>query len=158
MIIGLIGGYIIGSAIGASLAGNGSSGTTKDFKASDMTITLTDDFYTESYQGYELVCESQKVVLFALCEKFSLYPVMKDWTVDNYTNIVKQNAGAKDTQYADGLTYFEYNALNGGDYHYFAFVYKTDDAFWLVQFGCRKSVAEDCREYAIEWAKSVKFE
>ena len=158
IIIGVMIGGVIGGYIGDAIFESNEYSVQKDFTASDMTVTLTEDFYTESYQGYELVCESKKVVLFALCEKFSLYPVMKDWTVDNYTNIVKQNAGAKDTQYADGLTYFEYDAVNGTDYHYYAFVYKTDDAFWFIQFATAKADAEAYEAKIMKWAKSVKFD
>lgn len=158
LVIGLIIGVIVGSAIGNVLFGNISSGNAKDFSTADMTMTLTDDFQTTSYQGYDLVCQSKKVVVFALCEKFSLYPVMKGWSIDDYTNIVKNNAGAKNTLHADGLTYFEYDAVNGTDYHYYAFVYKTDDAFWFIQFATSKADAEAYKAQIMEWAKSVKFD
>ncbi len=158
LVIGLIIGAIVGSAIGTALLANNSYSEPKDFSVSDMTVTLTDDFQTASYKGYDLVCQSKKVVVFALCEKFSLYPVMKNWTVDDYTNIVKNNAGAKNTLYADGLTYFEYDAVNGTDYHYYAFVYKTDDAFWFIQFATAKADAEAYKAQIMEWAKSVKFD
>jgi len=158
MIVGLVVGYVIGGVIGSALVGNELNGAPKDFAAYDMTLTLTDDFGTASYQGYDLVCESKKVVVFGLREKFSLYPAMAGWTVDEYTAIVKNNAGATTTLYADGLTYFEYDAINGTDYHYYAFVYKTDDAFWFIQFATAKDDAEAYESQIIEWAKTVKFD
>ncbi|MBQ8447731.1 MAG: hypothetical protein IJX27_02225 [Clostridia bacterium] len=156
MVIAGIVGFIIGFMGTSTAFGNGLNGEPKDFSASGMAITLTDNFELDSVEGYALACKSDKVIMFALRESFAEYPVLEDYTVREYADAA--NRASTLIQSKDSLTYFEYDALNGNDYHYFAFVYKTEDAFWLVQFGCRKSVADDCREYAFEWAKSVKFD
>ncbi len=60
----------------------------------------------------------------------------------------------------DGMTYFvfENKDKNTGVKHkYYLYVYKTDDAYWMVQFGSpidRADYWEDCYH---EWAKSMQF-
>ena len=148
---------VIGFAIGFfKTSGEKLDATPKDFSASGMTVTLTENFEPTTYEGYELVCESKKVVMFALRESFEDYPESKAWTVKEYAQRACDYSLL--IQEKEGLTYFEYDAANGKDYHYFAFVYKTDDAFWFIQFASTTSNADNCRKYVLEWAKSVKFD
>lgn len=43
-------------------------------------------------------------------------------------------------------------------YKYFSFVYKSNDAFWLVQFATLAENADDYSSQIFEWAKTVTFE
>ena len=55
---------VIGFIIGFfGTSGEKLDATPKDFSASGMTITLTENFEPTTYEGYELVCESKKVVI-----------------------------------------------------------------------------------------------
>ena len=157
MVIAAVIGFVLGYVFTSGVLGDGLEGKAKNFSATGMTITLNDKFKTRSYDGFELVCESRKVVVFALREKFSGYPAMKEWTLQEYAEAANASTNAP-IQHKDGLIFFEYDATNGTEYHYVAFVYKTGDAFWLVQFATDKSDAEECRPYILEWAKTVQFD
>ena len=49
------------------------------------------------------------------------------------------------------------NPENKNTYRYFTYVYKTNDAFWMVQFATLKSNSEKLSQEIAEWAKSVTF-
>ena len=149
-------GFIIGFVSTSGLLGNGIDGAPKDFSASGMTVTLTDDFKVTEYDGYEIVCETNKVVMFALKEEFTLLEGLENWSIDKYAETA--NTRNTEIQHKDGLTFFEYDAKSDKTYHYFVYAFKTDDAFWLIQFATVKSEAENCREHITNWAKSVKFD
>ena len=91
----------------------------------------------------------------------------QDYTLEQYGNLVlkNNNLSASELQNLDGLTEFEYEFTNPNTkdtYTYFSFVYKADDAFWLVQFACDVKDYNEYKPYFIEWAKtvdvSVKYE
>ena len=57
------------------------------------------------------------------------------------------------------LVYFSfYQEISGKDGYYMAFVYKTDEAFWMIQFVCEAGDAESKEPVFLEYAKSVTFE
>ena len=43
-------------------------------------------------------------------------------------------------------------------YKYFSFVYKSNDAFWLVQFATLTENVDEYSSKIIEWAKTISFE
>ena len=61
----------------------------------------------------------------------------------------------------EGLIGFEYEFTNPDTkdiYKYFSFVYKSNDAFWLVQFATLTENVDEYRAQILEWAKTVSFE
>ena len=57
----------------------------------------------------------------------------------------------------DDLMYFEYTSEDVDNYNYIAFIYKADDAFWMVQFATDEDDYDSYTDRIYEWAASVKF-
>ena len=157
---------IIGAVVGYSITSALFSDKTpdvKDFSSNGMSIRLTDEFIKTDIENYTVSYDSKNVAVFALKEAFALADGFQNYTLEQYGNLVlkNNNLSASELQNLDGLTEFEYEFTNPNTkdtYKYFSFVYKADDAFWLVQFA---TLTENVDEYSpkiLEWAKTVSFE
>lgn len=129
----------------------------KTFTKSGMSITLTEEFGEKEYVSYTAVYESPKVAVYTLKEETSLFGDA-NYTLEQYTKmVISANGLTVDAQNKDGLTYFEFDKeLNGKNFHYFAFTYKGEDAFWLVQFACTKDQVSENQADIFGYAKTVK--
>ena len=133
----------------------------KSFTNSGMTITLTDDFEVSTDDvDFTAVFDSRKVVLLVTKEKFTSFPGAYNMTLEEYGNAILDLFELHDSTLnnVDGLLGFEYNATSDREYNYQCYVYKSEDAFWLLQFGMVAENADNYRDEIIEWAKSVVFE
>lgn len=137
--------------------------TAKEFSSNGLTVTLTDAFVEKSYAGYTACYESADVGVFALREAFSLQEGLGDLTVEEYAELVRTaNASRNPSQVKkeNGLTVIEYSFLNEQEnqtYKYYTVAFKTDDAFWLVQFASKAADYDAKKPLFADWAKSVKF-
>lgn len=162
-LIVLVAAIVIGGIVGYSLSSVMLSSTPtvpKEFTYDDMTITLTDNFVEKSMDGFTVCYDSSDIAVFVLKESFDLLDGSENYTLEEYGELVLQsNSFDSELQSDNGLTYFEYeftNPDNNETYTYFSSLYKTSDAFWMIQF----TTPEDYKSYRdtfIEWAKSVKF-
>lgn len=157
VIIGGIIGYLISDALFSPAPPE-----EKVFASDGMTITMTDEFKETGYEGFTAVYESKTVALFVIKEPFTLVPGVESITLEEYAGLIFKNNGIEPTEIKkeDGLTYFEYEFLNpelNETFTYFSFIFKTDDAFWLIQFATAKKDAEENRADILGWAKSVSF-
>lgn len=158
LILAVIVGAIIGGLSGAGVFDG--SAEPKTFTKDGMSVTLTDAFKETEAEGYDVAYESKKEVVFAQKESFDLAEGFGDLTVEEYAELVLEaNESNEEIKSEDGLLYFEYDATgdNKVDYHYYAFFYKANDAFWMVQMATYKNKAQDARPQIMEWAKSVSF-
>ena len=136
----------------------------KEFSKEGMTITLTNSFWEKSVDGYTICYDSRNDAVFVLKEAFSLLDGAEDLTLDEYAEMVRKNNASRspsEIKKEEGLTIMEYtflNESNGITYAYLTTMFKTSDAFWLIQFTCEKSDYDTRRASYIEWAKSVKFD
>ena len=159
----LIAAVVVGLVVG-NLIGKGVTIKTvepKDFSYDKMSITLTEEFEKTDMEGFTVAYGSKDVAVFAIKESFSLREDVGSLTLKEYANIVieKNNRDAT-VKEKDGLTCFEFDYLNPETkeaYRYFAYVYKSEDAFWLVQFAVLKENSDIYEEKIGEWAKSVEF-
>lgn len=162
-LIVLIAAVVVGLVVG-NLIGKGVTIKTvepKDFSYDKMSITLTEEFEKTDMEGFTVAYGSKDVAVFAIKESFSLQEDAESLTLKEYANIVieKNNRDAT-VKEKDGLTCFEFDYLNPETkeaYRYFAYVYKSEDAFWLVQFAVLKENSDIYEEKIGEWAKSVEF-
>lgn len=162
LIVAIIVGAVFGYSITSNLFFN-KTPEPKDFSSNGMNITLTDEFVKTDIENYTVAYDSKNVAVFALKEAFALADGLQGYTLEQYGNLVLQNnnLSASKLQNLEGLTEFEYEFTNPDTkdtYKYFSFVYKADDAFWLVQFA---TLTENVDEYSpkiLEWAKTVSFE
>ena len=160
--VALIFGWIIGIVVGRAFGSLWFPKTEvepKTFTDSGMTITLTNEFEREQSEQFTVCYDSNKVVVFALKEPFSLVDGFKDYTLKEYGELVLRNNGFSSSKLktVDELYMFDYKDAKG-KYTYFSFVYKADDAFWLVQFATSTELADEYEAKMIEWAKTVSFE
>jgi hypothetical protein len=157
---------IVGAVVGYSITSNLFSNKTpdpKDFSSNGMTITLTDEFVKTDVENYTVAYDSKNVAVFALKEAFALADGLQDYTLEQYGNLVLQNNNLSSSKIEDkeGLIGFEYEFTNPDTkdtYKYFSFVYKSNDAFWLVQFATLTENVDEYSSQIIEWAKTISFE
>lgn len=162
----LIAAIIVGAVFGYSITSNiflNKTPAPKDFSSNGMTITLTDEFIKADIENYTVAYDSKNVAVFALKEPFTLVDGFQDYTLEQYGDLVLQNNKLFSSKIEDkeGLTGFEYEFTNPDTkdtYKYFSFVYKSNDAFWLIQFATLTENVDAYSSKIIEWAKSVSFE
>lgn len=129
----------------------------KTFSKSGMSITLTEDFVEKDRISFTSTYESDDIIVTTLKEEKSLLGDMSV-DLDGYTKLViKANNLTNLPQHKDGLTYFEYEKeASGKEFHYYAFTFEGEDAYWLIQFACEQKNHEKLEETIFKYAKSVK--
>ncbi|MDD4124894.1 MAG: hypothetical protein PHW77_04115 [Eubacteriales bacterium] len=134
--------------------------SSKTFTKAGLSITLTDAFYESEYITYTAFYSMADVAVFTLKEEFTLLEGFENYSLNEYCQLVISNNGkSSSVQEDDNLTYFVYeNIANGKNFSFFCSVYKSGDAFWLVQFTCLNDKYDEYYDDFITWAKSVKFE
>lgn len=155
--IGLLVGYLIGNAFFAKRQPNDAV-----FTAEGMSITLTDAFAKTEAAGLTVAYDSENVAVLALKEKFSLMEGFEDYTLDQYGALVLQSNGLdSDSMRTDnGLPHFAYDYTNpetNESFTYYSYIYKSNDAFWLIQFAVRLECVEQYKPQIPKWAESVRF-
>ena len=136
-------------------------GSPQDFSAEGLTITLTNDFATEDADGYTFCFDSEQVAVLGLKEEFALQEGAEDYTLEEYGALVIESNGLDAAlEQRDGILCFtyEYAADKDATYFYLVTLFKTDDAFWMVQFISLTEDAEALQPTFVEWAKSITFE
>lgn len=159
-------GVLVGSGFGKLIGGNFSKGAQyedKTFQSHGMQITLTEAFWEGEMEGYTVSFNSQKAMVFALQEKFTLVDGFGDYTLEEYGQLTLDVNGLSKTtqlQRKDGLIYFDFvRDVPGdmGEYYYLAVMLKTSDAFWLVQFATAVENKDDYQQDFWKWAKTIEF-
>lgn len=138
----------------------------KTFSQNGLTITLTEDFKEEdAYISYGAAFSSEDVSIVALQESFEEFDgdFGKDSTLEDYAKLLIESNRIDATVISEnGLVYYTYDVydIDTQDLYYrlFAFVYKTDDAFGLVQFAVNADAIKTQTENIFTYAKSVSFE
>ena len=133
------------------------------FSSGGMSIVLTDEFAETPVDKYTATYDSRDVAVIALKEEFSLFEGFENYTLEQYANLVIENNNMSDTDIknVNGLMSFEYTYFNpetNKNYIYFSYVYKSGDAFWLVQVATEEDKATEYFDDIVMWANSVEFE
>lgn len=134
----------------------------RTFTAEGMKITLPEEFERIDVEDYTVYYQTDKFAIFGLREEFSLLEGFEDYTLEEYGKLVlKANSlTSHELKTYGGLMFFEYeydNSDNNQTYRSRSFVFKADDAFWMVQFA---TLEEDFASYSddiMDWAKSIEF-
>lgn len=161
-IAGLVGGYFIGRAIVRSAIPDEPTVKEQTFYSNGMRITLTDEFKETTVANFTAAYDSRNVAVFALREPFTLMEGLEAYSLPQYGQLVmKANNVTDGSIKTDGdLVYFQYEWTNPEDnlkYQYYSYLYKTTDAFWMIQFATRYDDAEKYTQQISEWARSVSF-
>ena len=156
-IVGFVGGYIA-TSLGNNLHKNG----LQDFTVDNMTITLNSEFREADYEGFTKCYESYNMGVSVLKESFSQYPILEDYTLEEYGDAVMWANGLTDsslTPYADFM-YFTYTSTDdaGNTFGYLATVHKGSDGFWLIQFSTLEEKYPDYESQFLHWAETVRFD
>lgn len=133
----------------------------KEFTAAGMTITLTDEFTEKSLVSQTAYYESVNAIVMALKEDLSAFTQLglDNISLKEYAELViKQNSMNATVEEKDGLTMFTYKkSVSDKDFTYLATVFKSSDAFWLIQFGCETKNYDKYSSDFQKWAGTVKF-
>ena len=134
----------------------------QDFTVEDMTITLSSEFREADYEGFTKCYESYNMGVSVLKESFAQYPILEDYTLEEYGDAVMWANGLTDsslTPYADFM-YFTYTSTDdaGNTFGYLATVHQSNDAFWLIQFSTLEEKYPDYESQFLQWAETVRFD
>ena len=116
---------------------------------------MTDEFKETDLKNFTVAYGSKEVAVVALKEAFALADGFEDYTLTQYAELIAEvnHLNPVEIKTEKGLTYFEYDFTNSESDK----VYKTDDAFWLIQFSTLKKDVDKYADKMTEWAKSVTF-
>ena len=156
---------LVGVAIG--LLRNLDFASDKTFSGDGISITLNDNFFEDEYFGYTQCYSSNEAMVLVLKEQFSAYEGLEDLSLEEYADAL---ISMLDDQYIDcdgevktegDLMYFEYTEESPADnsvYKCYTFVYKSEEAFWFVDFTTMERDANKLKDDVFQWASSVTFE
>lgn len=136
----------------------------EDFSAGGMTITLNGSFEEFEQNEVTVAYESNDSAIFILKEEFALAEGFEDLSLTEYAELLIESTPAAEgaqLQESDGLTWFEYSTIHSEtqeEYIFLSYLYKSEDAFWAVQFLTDAKSYEASRTQFVEWAQSVRFE
>lgn len=134
--------------------------TYETFSVEEMELKLPDRFQRQDTDSLIQFVDDNYAVLL-MREAFDLYPVLKHMTIEEYGEAILEASDIDaDIEMIDGLYCFEYEALaldRTTKYNYFVVLYKSKQAFWVVQFGSVFWNASAMRSEFIKWAKMITF-
>ena len=131
----------------------------KTFTFENLKITLTNRFFEDEMEPFSVVYDSSKIAVFVLKEAFE-GDLNGDLTLTEYAEMVIEanDLPNAEIETENGLTAFYYERSgDGGTYAYYAAVYESSDAFWLIQFATEQDEYEKYEENIFTYAQSVTF-
>lgn len=133
----------------------------KEFSKAGMTITLTNKFTEKEIVSQTAYYESLYTIVTCLKEDFSAFDYGSGLALDDYTSMVLENNNLDvETEFNQehNYWYFSYErTVSGKQFYYFATTFKSNDAFWLIQFACDASNKDKYQACFEKWAGTVTF-
>ena len=164
LLAAMVVGFLVGGVIGIIISNfiDNEPPSPKTFQAEGMSITLTDEFEEVGVESHTIAYGSSKVAVLVLKEPFSLADGFENLTLEEYSDLIMtaNNFTNIEITTQNGVPHFVYvseNPNNKSTYKYFSYLYKTDDAFWMIQFAVLVENEEECAPQIKEWAKTIKF-
>ena len=167
MVLAAVAAMLVGTAagLGAAIAASGISlaDNPETFAAEELRITLPDDFQEADVSGYTACFASGETAVFILREEPDR-EVFGDLSLDVYGAMILANSGfGQDVQIdnGQGLTTFRASRTNGEtgqEYFYYCGLFRSADAYWLVQITTAAENPEEQIPLFRQWLTSVKFE
>jgi hypothetical protein len=134
--------------------------TYKSFYVDGMELKLPDRFQREDSNGNIGFFDGTYAV-FLTREAFTVYPYLQDMSLEEYGNDILNASGIDAAlEVIDGLYCFEYEAYSldkTTKHNYFAVLFKSNKACWVVQFAAPFWNASPMRSKFISWAKMIKI-
>jgi len=136
----------------------------RNFTAQEMDITLDRTFQKESQIGFAARFDSSDAQIYVeRLDKNDVDDEYKDMTVDEFAALVIEGGGfgyGRTLLHEGDLPYIEYSEKdrNSGEMvKGFVAFYKSENAFWDVQFYSLEKDFSKMRSSFVKWAKSVSF-
>ena len=132
---------------------------TTTYEKAGMQITLNVSYFEDSVFGYTAVYRNKDAAVLALKETYKDLGVPSSYSITSYTDVViRNNELSVEPQYENNTAKFEYDSdANGEIYHYYAYITKSSDAFWVFQFGSIKSKFEKLKPSFDEYISTITF-
>lgn len=160
----LIAALIVGVVIGlvSNLDFSISTVKPKTFTKGGVSITLTNQFKDVDPGNYVGFYESKTMMVGTFKDPYGQGESIDHITLEEYGwGLIKTNEQtARSELMQDGeLYYYVFDEIYDRQYYtYVTYVYKSDDAFWYVDFITVKEDAEARRAEISEWARTVTFD
>ncbi|MBR0507643.1 MAG: hypothetical protein IJJ86_03445 [Clostridia bacterium] len=147
--------------------GNGikcSKSKEKNYTAMEMDITLDSSFKKESQIGFAARFDSSDAEVFVeRVSKDDMGDEFKNLTVDEFAQLVVEGGGfgyGRTLEHEGSLPYIEFSqkdSSSGETVKGFVAFYKSENAYWDVQFYSLEKDFKKMRSSFVKWAKSVSF-
>lgn len=119
----------------------GCAGGTKTYTCRELAMTVPSSMKDVSGQkdfaDYTFALDSAKLAVFALQERYDEYPVLQEYDLKGYAELVmlaNDLDGFPISRSTGEYLYFSYTHENDGTvYNYLTGVYQTEEGFWVVQ-------------------------
>ncbi|MBE6553097.1 MAG: hypothetical protein E7666_02015 [Ruminococcaceae bacterium] len=131
----------------------------KTFTFENMSITLTEDFEQAATMSFDALYNAGDIAVFVLKDPMD-EELTADLSLEEYLEGVNEafEMNGTDIVTEDGLTYLTYTNVNNDlTSTFFTCAYKSEDAFWLFQFGCAAADYNGFKDDIYKYAKSVTF-
>ena len=159
LILAIIVGFIIGF-IPNFIGGNGD---TKQFKCDEMQITLTDEFMKVPVADFDACFANGDITILVTRDDFGVMDGLENYSLQEYGELsleLYDLAEVTEIKENKGITYFDYVAENeeeNSTYYYYATIFKSEDAFWTIQFAATSEDAEQYMPQIIEYSETITF-
>ena len=147
------------------LVGCGEDNSSNEVKytSNGLTITMESGLLEKTNENFDVYFQGSKMIFMAVEEKFDTLEIVNldsNSTLDDYITLILANNGESSGKLQDGdLTYFTYEReVNGQEFFYVGTAYKTDEAFWLINFACQEKDKDEYKDLFIKYAKTIRFE
>ena len=133
------------------------------FTKDEISITLTNEFREKNIDGFIAYYKTIDVSVFIRKVDFEEQPSLAQVTIAQYAQEMydlNEHEASTGVHAENDLVFYEYQHSNHDDginYYYFTYLYKSENAFWTVQFSVPQQEVENYRDTITKWAKSVEF-
>ncbi len=162
-IVVLILAIIVGFAIGFSTTFTNGDGDAKQFKCDEMQITLTDEFMKVPVSDFDACFATDEIVVLVIRDDFNIMEDLENYSLQEYGELsleVNELADVSEVKQNNGIMYYDYEAENeeeNSTYYYYATIFKSEDAFWTIQFAVLTEDIEQYMPQIIEYSETITF-
>ena len=154
---------LTGALIGYFITHTGTKIKEKTFTEQGVSITLTTAFskLDDPNENVLLCYSAENKMVFFNRDSFSDYEELKNYSLDRYSRLmISKNQLDTTLQHtASGIPCFDYQGTleTGLEYAGRVYVYRTEDAFWMVQFITDADIVDSMYAQFDAWADTVTF-
>ena len=160
LIVAIIVGFIIGF-ITNFMSG---AGETKQFKCEEMQITLTDEFMKVPVSGFDACFANDEIVILVTRDDLDVLYDLEEYSLKEYGDLsleANELADVSEVKENNGIMYYDYEAENAEEnctYYYYATIFKSEDAFWTIQFAVTAEEVDEYMPQIIEFSETITFD